>query len=81
MIPPLELELSVSFVGKPKQTVLEERVVERHVTLLSKPLVRRLFCHPVGPLHRTSDGANPNRDDPTEASRSACGQAIPLSRG
>jgi len=33
--------------------------------------VRRLFSHAVGPLHRSADGANPNRKDPTEASMSA----------
>jgi hypothetical protein len=42
--------------------------VERHVTLLSKPLARRVFSHAVGPLHTTAGGANPNREDPTEAS-------------
>ena len=59
--PLLDVTDHTAVVGKPKQTVLEERVVERHVTLLSKPLVRRLSSHAVGLLHRPADEPKPRR--------------------
>jgi hypothetical protein len=52
-------------VGELDQSVLEERVVERHLTLLSKPLVRRLFGMRSGRFADRPTARTSNPEDPT----------------